>query len=61
MSHTPQSDDDLPQSKKTDDHGYYGRFGIILHRLEALSPLPSPWIKLGLTKLMTLVALFLGF
>ena len=31
--------------------------GVILHRLEALLPLPSPWIKLGLAKLMTLVAL----
>ena len=36
--------------------------GVILHRLEALLPLPSPWIKLGLANLMTLVALvFLGF
>ena len=35
---------------------------VILHRLEALLPLPSPWIKLGLANLMTLVALvFLGF
>jgi heptaprenyl diphosphate synthase len=31
--------------------------GVILHRLEALLPLPSPWIKLGLAKLMTLVEL----
>ena len=30
---------------------------VILHRLEALLPLLSPWIKLGLAKLMTLVAL----
>jgi heptaprenyl diphosphate synthase len=36
--------------------------GVILHRLEALLPLPFPWIKLGLANLMTLVALvFLGF
>ena len=36
--------------------------GVILHRLEALLPLPSPWIKLGLSNLMTLVALvFWGF
>ena len=36
--------------------------GVILHRLEALLPLPSPWIKLGLANLMTLVSLvFLGF
>ena len=35
--------------------------GVILHRLEALLPLPSPWIKLGLANLITLVALvFLG-
>ena len=35
---------------------------VILHRLEALLPLPSPWIKLGLANLMTLVSLvFLGF
>ena len=31
--------------------------GVILHRLEALLPLPSPWIKLSLANLMTLVAL----
>ncbi|MDC1122246.1 Gx transporter family protein [Nitrospinaceae bacterium] len=31
--------------------------GVILHCFEALLPLPSPWIKLGLAKLMTLVAL----
>lgn len=36
--------------------------GVILHRFEALLPLPSPWIKLGLANLMTLIALvFLGF
>jgi heptaprenyl diphosphate synthase len=36
--------------------------GIILHRIETLLPLPSPWIKLGLANLITLVALaFLGF
>lgn len=36
--------------------------GVVLHRLEALIPLPSPWIKLGLANVMTLVALvFLGF
>lgn len=35
--------------------------GVILHRLEALLPLPSPWIKLGLANLMTLMALiYLG-
>ena len=36
--------------------------GVILHRFEALLPLPSPWIKLGLANLMTLTALvFIGF
>jgi heptaprenyl diphosphate synthase len=31
---------------------------LILHRLEALLPLPTPWVKLGLANLMTLMALF---
>ena len=36
--------------------------GVILHRLEALLPLPAPWIKLGLANVMSLLALvFLGF
>lgn len=36
--------------------------GVILHRAEALIPLPSPWVKLGLANIMTLLALvFLGF
>lgn len=36
--------------------------GVILHRVEALLPLPAPWIKLGLANVMTLLALvFLGF
>ncbi|MCH8158054.1 MAG: Gx transporter family protein, partial [Nitrospinae bacterium] len=36
--------------------------GVVLHRLEALLPLPSPWVKLGLANVMTLVALvFFGF
>ena len=30
---------------------------IVLHRMEALLPLPSPWIKLGLANIMTLLAL----
>ena len=35
--------------------------GITLHRLEALLSLPTPWIKLGLANLMTLMALiYLG-
>ena len=36
--------------------------GVILHRVEAMLPLPTPWIKLGLANIMTLLALvFLGF
>ena len=36
--------------------------GVVLHRLEGFIPLPSPWIKLGLANVMTLVTLvFLGF
>ena len=31
--------------------------GMVLHRLEILIPLPSPWIKLGLANVMTLVTL----
>ena len=31
--------------------------GVVLHRLEILIPLPSPWIKLGLANVMTLVTL----
>ena len=31
--------------------------GVVLHRLEALLPLPSPWIKPGLANIMTLLAL----
>ena len=61
MSHMPQADD-LPHSKKIMTMAIMVALGVILHRLEALLPLPSPWIKLGLANLMTLVALvFLGF
>ena len=36
--------------------------GVVLHRLETLIPLPSPWIKLGLANVMTLITLiFFGF
>ena len=31
--------------------------GMFLHRLEILIPRPSPWIKLGLANVMTLVTL----
>ncbi len=35
--------------------------GVLLHRVEALLPLPTPWIKLGLANIMTMIALvFLG-
>ncbi|MBI4389676.1 MAG: Gx transporter family protein [Nitrospinae bacterium] len=35
--------------------------GAALHRVEALLPLPSPWIKLGLANIMTMIAIaFLG-
>ena len=61
ISHTAQSDD-LPQSKKMMTMAIMVALGVILNRLEALLPLPSPWIKLVLANLMTLVALvFLGF
>ena len=56
MYHTLQSN--LPQSKKIMTMAIMVTLGVILHRLEALLPLPSPWIKLGLANLMTLVALF---
>ena len=60
MSHPPQSE--FPQSNKMMAMAIMVALGVILHRLEALLPLPSPWIKLGLANLMTLVALvFLGF
>lgn len=36
--------------------------GVVLHRLEVFLPLPSPWVKLGLANVMSLIALvFLGF
>jgi heptaprenyl diphosphate synthase len=60
MSHPRQHE--FPQSNKMMTMAIMVALGVILHRLEALLPLPSPWIKLGLANLMTLVALvFLGF
>ncbi len=36
--------------------------GVVFHRLEALLPLPSPWVKIGLANIATLIALvFFGF
>jgi heptaprenyl diphosphate synthase len=62
MSHTPQFDDFLKAKKCKMTLAIMVALRVILHRLEALLPLPSPWIKLGLANLMTLVALvFLGF
>ena len=55
MSHPPQYD--FPQNNKMMAMTIMLALGVILHRLEALLPLPSRWIKLGLAKLMTLVAL----
>ena len=61
MSHQRQFNK-FPQSNKVMTMAIMVALGDILHRLEALLPLPSPWIKLGLSNLMTLVALvFLGF
>ncbi|MBT6600255.1 MAG: Gx transporter family protein [Nitrospina sp.] len=35
---------------------------VVLHRVDALIPLPNPWIKLGLANVMTLITLiFFGF
>jgi heptaprenyl diphosphate synthase len=31
--------------------------GVVLHRLETLIPLPSPWIKIGLANVISLVTL----
>jgi heptaprenyl diphosphate synthase len=59
---SPPRQSDSPQSNKMMTMAIMVALGVILHRLEALLPLPSPWIKLGLANLMTLVALiFLGF
>ena len=49
------------QEKKLATMSLLVALGVVLHRLEALLPLPSPWIKLGLANIMTLIALvFLG-
>jgi heptaprenyl diphosphate synthase len=59
---SPLQQSEFPQSNKMMAMAIMVALGVILHRLEALLPLPSPWIKLGLANLMTLVALvFLGF
>ena len=55
MSYPPQYD--FPQNNKMMAMAIMVDLGVILNRLEALLPLPSPWLKLRLAKLMTLVAL----
>ena len=53
--------DNIAQSKRIILMALMVALGVILHRLEALLPLPSPWVKLGLANLMTLMALvYLG-
>lgn len=59
---SPPQQPESPQNNKMITMAIMVALGVILHRLEALLPLPSPWVKLGLANLMTLVALvFLGF
>ena len=50
MSHPPQYD--FLKNNKMMAMAIMVALGVILHRLEALLPLPSPWIKLGLANLM---------
>jgi heptaprenyl diphosphate synthase len=54
----PSSVDDSTHDKKIVIMALMVALRVILHRLEALLPLPTPWVKLGLANLMTLVALF---
>ena len=54
----PSSVDDSTYDRKIVIMALMVALGVILHRLEALLPLPTPWIKLGLANLMTLVVLF---
>ena len=52
----------VPPDRRITTLGLIVALGIALHRLEALIPLPSPWINMGLSNVMTLVTLvFLGF
>ena len=53
--------DNIAQNKRIIIMALMVALGVILHRLEALLPLPTPWVKLGLANLMTLMALvYLG-
>lgn len=57
----PPSVDDNTYDRKIVIMALMVALGVILHRLEALLPLPTPWVKLGLANLMTLMALvYLG-
>jgi heptaprenyl diphosphate synthase len=57
----PLSTDNIAQDKRIVTMALMVALGVILHRLEAMLPLPTPWIKLGLANLMTLIALvYLG-
>jgi heptaprenyl diphosphate synthase len=52
----------LVQNKQIAAMAMLVALGVILHRVEALLPLPSPGVKRGLANIMTLIALiFLGF
>ena len=53
--------DSIAQNEKIVIMALMVALGVILHRLEAMLPLPTPWVKLGLANLMTLMALiYLG-
>ncbi len=48
---------DRPEDRRILSMAVFAALAIVLHRMEALLPLPSPWIKLGLANIMTLMAL----
>lgn len=63
---SPKKADSLPtapdlinseRNKKLVRLALFVGLGVVLHRLEALLPLPSPWVKLGLANVVTLIAL----
>ncbi|MFP6638295.1 MAG: Gx transporter family protein [Nitrospinaceae bacterium] len=56
---SPSSTTSVVQDKRIFIMALMVVLGVILHRLEALLPLPTPWIKLGLANLMTLMALII--
>jgi heptaprenyl diphosphate synthase len=61
MKPADPSPDNVAPEKKIIIMALMVALGVILHRLEALLPLPTPWVKLGLANLMTLLALvYLG-